>query len=49
MKSTSLPKNSTSNRITQFAIRNYNTYVAHYKARNLKPMPIEEFLKNYST
>ncbi|MCF6168821.1 hypothetical protein [Lutibacter sp.] len=49
MKPISLTDNNTSNAITRFARRNYYTYVKHYKARNLKPMPIEEFLKNYSS
>lgn len=36
-------------RITSFARRNYNTYVKHYQSRNLTPMPLEEFLKNYES
>jgi hypothetical protein len=49
MKSTSIYEYYTSDAIIQFAKRNYQTYLAHYKARNLKPMPFEEFVKNYSS
>ena len=35
--------------ITKFAKRNYQTYVAHYEARDLTPMPFDEFVKNYSS
>jgi len=48
MKTTSITESSTLETITNFARRNYNTYVKHYESRNLKPMPIDEFLKNYS-
>ena len=34
--------------ISKFAKRNYKTYLAHYKAKNLNPMSFEEFLKNYA-
>ena len=37
------------NEISAFAKKNYNTYVAHYKLKNLTPMKFEEFLKNYTT
>jgi hypothetical protein len=38
----------TSESIIQFAKRNYETYLAFYKSRNLQPMPFDEFIKNYS-
>jgi len=41
-------KNCHPDAIIQFAKRNYKTYLAHYKARNLQPMPFNEFVKNYS-
>jgi len=31
----------------EFALKNYKTYVAHYKERNLEPVSFDEFLKNY--
>lgn len=34
--------------IKEFALKNYETYVSHYKSRNLKPMPFQDFLKNYT-
>jgi len=37
------------NIIHNTARRNYNTYVKHYELRNLKPMTLEEFLKNYKS
>ena len=40
-------KNSDSEAVIRVARRNYNTYVKHNKARNLKPMTLDEFLKNY--
>lgn len=48
MKKSSISEYSTSNAIIQFAQRNYKTYLAHYQARNLQPMPFHEFVKNYS-
>ncbi len=35
--------------IKEFALKNYKTYLAHYKSRKLQPMSFTEFLKNYST
>ncbi|MFK5957564.1 MAG: hypothetical protein QM495_01710 [Lutibacter sp.] len=35
--------------VSRVAKRNYNTYVTHYKSRNLTPMSLEEFLKNYAS
>lgn len=49
MKSTQLLEYCNSEAIIQFAKRNYKTYLAHYEARNLKPMPFDEFVKNYSS
>ena len=40
-------QNPSSNVISSTARRNYNTYLKHYELRNLKPMSLEEFLKNY--
>ncbi len=48
MKTTSLMENCTSKIISEFAKRNYRTYVAHYKSRRLIPMSLNEFLKNYN-
>ena len=36
------------NEIKAFALKNYKTYLAHYKLRNLAPMTFEEFFKNYA-
>ena len=36
------------NEIRAFARRNYTTYLAHYKLKNLTPMTFEEFFKNYA-
>ncbi|NOR27478.1 MAG: hypothetical protein GQ540_03000 [Lutibacter sp.] len=49
MKTINLTERSTLTSITNFARRNYNTYVKHYESRNLKPMPLEDFLKNYNS
>ncbi|MFD1292269.1 hypothetical protein ACFQ5N_00350 [Lutibacter holmesii] len=48
MKSRSIYEYCSSDAIIKFAKRNYQTYLAHYEARNLKPMPFDEFVKNYS-
>ncbi|MGV6845230.1 MAG: hypothetical protein ACWA42_03785 [Lutibacter sp.] len=47
MKTITLPDVSRKDAILNFAKKNYNTYVAHYKARNMKPMSLTDFLKNY--
>ncbi|WP_372793548.1 hypothetical protein [Lutibacter sp.] len=47
MKTISITESNTLEKITNFARRNYNTYVKHYESRNLKPMSLDEFLKNY--
>jgi len=48
MKTMSTPLEYTSTEaISSFARRNYNTYVKHYLSRNMTPMPLKEFLKNY--
>ncbi|WP_456378372.1 hypothetical protein [Lutibacter sp.] len=49
MKSILTKERGTLEAITNFARKNYNTYVKHYESRNLTPMPLEEFLKNYSS
>ncbi len=43
----SLDEINTSKKTEEFALKNYKTYVAHYKAKKLKPMSLQEFLKNY--
>lgn len=47
MKKNSLMSCSTSAAVVKNAMKNYETYVEHYKARNLIPMPLNEFLNNY--
>lgn len=49
MKDKSLMTCSTSNPIVENAVRNYETYVKHYKSRNFIPMSLNDFLKNYSS
>lgn len=49
MKSSTIYEYCNSDAIIKFAKRNYQTYLAHYEARNLKPMPFEEFVKNYNS
>lgn len=49
MKSESIYESCTLEAISEFAKRNYKTYVEHYQARDLVPMPFEEFVKNYSS
>ena len=44
------PKHSfTSEKINQTALKDYKTYLKHYSLKELKPMPFEDFLKNYSS
>ncbi len=47
MKTVSIMECCSTDAVLKFAKKNYLTYVAHYKARNLKPMSLNEFLKNY--
>ncbi len=47
MTLTDYPSSESNERTERFAIRNYKTYVAHYKSRQLIPMSLQEFLKNY--
>ena len=47
MKTISITDFNTSDPIYNFAVKNYEVYVAHYRARKLEPMPLKEFLKNY--
>jgi hypothetical protein len=49
MKNISVKEFYTSEAINKIAIRNYRTYVAHYKSRKLIPMPLNEFLENYNS
>ncbi|MFT6755829.1 MAG: hypothetical protein ACJAV9_001320 [Urechidicola sp.] len=37
----------TSKEVLVFAKKNYKTYENHFLSRNLKPIPFDEFLKNY--
>ena len=48
MKTESLMKTSIATEISKNALKHYETYVAHYKSRNLMPMPLNDFLKNYN-
>lgn len=48
METNSIFENFSSERIIEFAKKNYKTYVKHYRDRNQKPMPLDEFLKNYA-
>ncbi|WP_386781332.1 hypothetical protein [Lutibacter aestuarii] len=47
MKSIYLNESCSSKSISEFAKKTYKTYFEHYKSRNLTPMPLEEFIKNY--
>jgi len=47
METITSTQNFSPNTISSTARRNYNTYLKHYELRNLKPMSLEEFLKNY--
>lgn len=48
MSTISLQHSFTSESINQIALKDYKTYLKHYSFKNLKPMPFEEFLKNYN-
>ena len=48
MKAISIMDYNTPEAINKFALRNYKTYMEHYRARKLRPMPLEEFLENYN-
>ncbi|MCF6181426.1 hypothetical protein [Lutibacter sp.] len=48
MRTISLSENSVTDSVFNFAQKNYNTYVQHYRSRNMTPMPLKEFLKNYT-
>ena len=47
MKNEPLQESCTSSANSKSAIKNYETYVEHYKSRNLIPMPLNDFLNNY--
>lgn len=47
MKNKSSQESCTSTAVSKNAIRNYETYVEHYKSRNLVPMPLTDFINNY--
>ena len=47
MKNKFSQEGNTSTAVSKNAIRNYKTYVAHYKSRNLTPMPLTDFITNY--
>lgn len=48
MEKTTIHSTPGANEIKAFALKNYKTYLAHYKLRNLAPMTFEEFFKNYA-
>ncbi len=47
MKNESLMEAYTSTKVVKNAVKNYETYVAHYKSKNLIPMSLSDFLNNY--
>lgn len=47
MNAISYEEFNTHNHVEKFALKNYKTYVSHYKERKLTPMSFQEFLKNY--
>lgn len=47
MKTVSKTTSTASRAINDIAIRHYEKYVEHYRSRNLIPMPLNDFLKNY--
>ena len=47
MKSSSLTKDYSSTEVVKNAVKNYETYVAHYNSRDLIPMSLNDFLTNY--
>ncbi len=47
MKNESLMEDYTSTKVVKNAVKNYETYVAHYKSKNLIPMSLNDFLNNY--
>lgn len=47
MRTISISDFTSTDAVLSFAEKNYKTYVQHYRARNLEPMPLKEFLKNY--
>jgi len=49
MKTLNKDEKKSSTFIKEFALKNYKTYLAHYESRNLKPIPFQEFLKNYTS
>jgi len=49
MKTISQNEIGTLKAIRRFAKRNYETYKIHCESRNFAPMPLDDFLKNYSS
>jgi uncharacterized short protein YbdD (DUF466 family) len=47
MENTLVQEFDTSARVVKIAMKNYETYVRHYRSKNLIPMTFEEFLGNY--
>ncbi len=47
MKTKSSLKYDTSHPVFKNAMRDYKTYVEHYKSRNLTPIPFDNFFDNY--
>lgn len=48
MVNTTLNQAPEATEIKAFALKNYKTYLEHYKLKNLAPMSFEEFYKNYA-
>jgi len=49
MRTISISEFTGTDAVLNFAQKNYITYVKHYRLRNMKPMPLKEFLKNYNS
>lgn len=44
----SVPNEINKERMSDFVQKTYKIYVEHYRARQLTPMPLSEFVKNYA-
>ena len=44
----SVPNENNKENISDFVYKTYKIYVEHYKERQLTPMPLSEFVKNYA-
>ena len=47
MKKEYLITNDISKKILKSALKHYETYLAHYRSKNLIPMSLKDFLSNY--